>query len=40
MFGEAILIHIQNLLFYAELMIIKVKALVFCEDLMSTGTFT
>ena len=37
---EAILIHIQNIRFYGELMIIKVKTLVFCEHLMSTETFT
>ena len=37
---EAILIHIQNIRFYRELMIIKVKILVFCENFMSTETFT
>ena len=36
---EAILIHIQNM-FYGELMIIKIKTLVFCEIFMSTETFT
>ena len=29
---EAILIHIQNIWFYGELMIIKVKTRVFCEN--------
>ena len=33
---EAILIHIQNIWFYGELMIIKVKTLVFFENFMST----
>ena len=33
---KAILIHIQNILFYGELMIIKVKTLVFCENFMNT----
>ena len=37
---EAILIHIQIISFYGELTIIKVKALVFCENFMSTETFT
>ena len=37
---EAILIHIQIILSYGELMIIKVKTLVFCESFMSTETFT
>ena len=37
---EATLIHIQNICFYGELMIIKVKTLVFCENFMSTETFT
>ena len=37
---EAILIHIHNIWFYGELMIIKVKTLVFCENLLSTETFT
>ena len=36
---EAILIHIQNIRFYGELMIIKVKTLVFCEKIMRTKTF-
>ena len=38
--NEAILIHIQNIQFYGELMIIEVKTLVFCENFMSTETFT
>ena len=37
---DAILIHIQNICFYGELTIIKVKTLVFCEIFMSTETFT
>ena len=36
--GEAILIHTRNICFYGELMIIKVKTLVFCENFMSTET--
>ena len=36
--NEAILIHIQNILFYGEFMIINVKILVFCENFMSTET--
>ena len=39
-YTEAILIHIQNIRFYGELMIIKVKRLVFSENFMSTETFT
>ena len=37
---EAILIHIQNIWFYGELMIIKVKTLDFCENFINTETFT
>ena len=37
---DVILIHIQNIGFYGELMMIKVKTLVFCENFMSTETFT
>ena len=37
---EAILIHIHNIWFYGELMIIKAKTLVFCENVMSMETFT
>ena len=36
---EAILIHIQNIRFYGELMVIKVKTLVFLVNFMSTETF-
>ena len=36
---EAILIHIQNIRFYGEFMIINVKIQVFCENFMSTETF-
>ena len=36
--NEAILIHIQNILFYGEFMIINVKILVFCENFMSKET--
>ena len=32
-------IHIQNIRFYGELMIVKVKTLVFCENFISTETF-
>ena len=42
--GKAILIHIHNICFYGELMVIKVKntsiILYFCENFMSTEAFT
>ena len=37
---EAILIHIQNIRFYGELKIFRVKTLVFCVKFMSMETFT
>ena len=37
---EAILIHIQNISFYGELMVIKAKTLVFLENFISMEMFT
>ena len=37
---EMILIHMHNVCFYGEFIIIKVKTLVFCENFMITETFT
>ena len=37
---KMILIHIHNIRCYGELMMIKVTTLVFCENFMSTETFT
>ena len=37
---EAILIHIRGMWFYGELMLFKVKILVYCENFMSMETFT
>ena len=37
---EAILIHIHDILFYEDVMIIETKALVFSENFIRTETFT
>ena len=37
---EAILIHIQNICFYGDVMIIMIKPVVFSDNFVSTETLT